>query len=234
MRKIVSSLLLATAVVLAGPESRADEYPPSSAWSTFWGAFFDQLTGESSDAELHEKAQFAEAGIRFDYPAVLRGQRDEARDCWRLWRGDAELEICRIDWDESESPEQVAQHTIETLATLQEILSKGDPLPPPSVQQTVPWCGQTVAGVAMRARLLGDLHDFLEFKLRLGRGKGVSLSFEDIAVDGKSSRTREATLAMVKGSLVCVEEKPLPGPALAMVGAGQVDVDATAVPARHH
>lgn len=210
--KIVSPLLLATASFLAGPESRAEDYPPSSGWGTFWGAFVDELMGEASAEALKEKAQFAKAGIRFDYPAVLRGQRDEDRDCWRLWRGDAELEICRIDWDESETPEQVAQNTVETLAALQEILSKGDPLPPPSVQQTVQWCGQPVSGVAMRARLLGDLHDFLEFKLRLARGKGVSMSFEDIAIDGKSSRTREAMLAMVRDSLICVDSKAVPAP----------------------
>lgn len=210
MRNVASLLLIAAGLAVCSTQVHAEDYPASSTWGTFWGAFFDELTGEASDEALKEKAVFAEAGIRFDYPAVLRGQRDEERDCWRLWRGDAELEICRIDWDEAETPEQVASNTVETQTALQEILSKGAPLPPPSVQQTVQWCGQPVSGVAMRARLLGDLHDFLEFKLRLGRGKGVSLSFEDIAVDGKSSRTREAMLAMVKDSLVCVAEKPVP------------------------
>lgn len=210
MRNRLPSLFVAFVLFAGNREVRADDYPASSTWGTFWGAFFDELTGESSEEALKEKATFAQAGIRFDYPAVLRGQRDEERDCWRLWRGDAELEICRIDWDESETHEHVAQNTIETLTALQQILSKGDPLPPPAVQQTVPWCGQPVSGVAMRARLLGDLHDFLEFRLRLERGKGVSLSFEDIAVDGKSSRTREAMLAMVKGSLRCEENKAVP------------------------
>lgn len=213
MRNRLPSLFVAFVLFAGAGEGRAEDYPASSTWGTFWGAFVDELRGEASEEALKQKATFAQAGIRFDYPAVLRGQRDEERDCWRLWRGDAELEICRIDWDEAETPEQVTQNSVATLTALQEILSKGDPLPPPSVQQTVQWCGQPVSGVAMRARLLGDLHDFLEFKLRLQRGKGVSLSFEDIAVDGKSSRTREATLAMVKGSLVCVDEKPVPGTA---------------------
>lgn len=210
MRNRMSSLLIAVALALCGVPAHAEDYPASSGWSTFWGAFVDELTGEPGDAALKEKASFAQAGIRFDYPAVLRVQREEDGQGWRLWRGDVELVVKPLEWDDAQTPEQAMQGTIDSLALLQDILSKRDPQPPPSVQQTAHWCGRNVAGVAMRAHFVGDLHDFLEFKLPLGEGKAVSLSFEDIAAGGKSSRTLLATLAMVKDSLRCVDAKAVP------------------------
>lgn len=211
MRNVLLSLLIGAALTGCGEKAPAGDYPASSTWNTFWGAFVDELAGEPGVEALKEKATFAQAGIRFDYPAVLRVQREEDGKGWRLWRGDVELVVTPQEWDDTQTTEQAVQDTIDSLALLQDILSKREPQAPPSVQQTVHWCGRDVPGVAMRAKFVGDLHDFLEFKLPLGDSRAVSLSFEDVAAGGKSSRTLLATLAMVKDSLRCEPGKTVPG-----------------------
>ncbi|TDR43226.1 hypothetical protein DFR29_107239 [Tahibacter aquaticus] len=196
-------ILLSSAALLPVPLC-AQDYAVSSGWSTFWGAFADELFGQPSDAALKETARFDQAGIAFDYPAVLRVNLAEDGDGWRIWRGDAELALSIERDAEEQSQAEREADTVDYLQRMQDIFNTRDAkVAAPAKAAQANWCGKDIAGIRMRTPFVGDEHEFLVFKLPLGRGKVATLQFEDVIADGKNSRTFDALLSSVKATLRC-------------------------------
>lgn len=182
----------------------AQDYATASGWSTFWGAFTDELFGQPGESALKETAHFEQAGIAFDYPAVLRVNLAEDGDGWRIWRGDAELALSIESDQEQQTQAELETASVDFLQQMQDILNTRDAtvVPPAKVTQAS-WCGHEIAGIRMRTPFVGDEHEFLVFKLPLGQGKVATLQFEDVIADGRNSRTFDALLNSVKATLRC-------------------------------
>ncbi len=87
-------VLLALLVACGSGDSQEQEIESDSLWDTFFGAMSDELAGEPSAEELAELEHFDQAGITFDYPALLRLRRDSDGDAqWAMTRGDFEMEV---------------------------------------------------------------------------------------------------------------------------------------------
>ena len=200
MRKTWLGWIAVPALLAGCGQAPAEQpgYAADSTWGTFWGAFFDEMSGEPGAEALKPLARFDAAGIRFDYPSVLRGSYDAEDREWRLWRGDFELQVQTRD---SYDPEYA--HTL--LDTLQSVLHSKRAGPAESIEtaQTVHWCGREVTAVRMRMTFFGDSHEYLAFDLPLADGGSRLLLFDDLQEDGKRSRTAEAVLAAVSASLTC-------------------------------
>lgn len=195
------------ALLLAGckDEPAQEGYPADSTWGTFWGAFVDELGGEPGAEALKSLTRFEQAGIRFDYPALLRVSYDAEDREWRLWRGDFELQVQVRD---SYDPE----HARRLLAVMQDMLHSKRAAPAADVEagETVRWCGRDVTAQRMRMTFLGDSHEFLAFDLPVSDGGSRLLVFDDLQENGKRSRTAEAVLAAVNASLVCAAAQQNP------------------------
>ncbi|MCQ4167122.1 hypothetical protein [Tahibacter harae] len=193
---------IAVPALLAGCGQAPAEQPgyaADSAWSTFWGAFFDELSGEPGAEALKPLARFEEeAGIRFDYPAVLRGSYDAQQREWRLWRGDFELQVQVRD-----SYDPAFARTL--LELLQGTLHSERAAPAEAVEtaQTVQWCGREVTALRMGMTFFGDSHEYLAFDLPLADGSSRLLLFDYLKQGGKRPRTAEAVLTAVSTSLTC-------------------------------
>lgn len=198
LRLIVLPALLLAGCGQAPAEPQQGGYAADSSWGTFWGAFFDELGGEPGAEALKPLARFDQAGIRFDYPSVLRGSYDAQEREWRLWRGDFELQVQVRD---SYDPD----HARTLLELLQSMLHSKRAAPAGAVEtaQTVQWCGREVTALRMRMTFIGDSHEYLAFDLPLADGGSRLLLFDDLQENGKRSRTAEAVLAAVSASLSC-------------------------------
>jgi hypothetical protein len=184
------------AVLLCASGVAAADYPADSGWNIFWGAFVDELVGAPSAAALKPLARFEEAGIAFDYPAVLRVNHDAEDKQWRLWRGDFELEVRTGTYD--------ADHAQTLMSMMGSVLHGGDePAAPPEPAPMLRLCGRDVAGLRLRLTFVGDPHEFLAYDLPLANGESRLFLFDDILRDGKPSAAREATLDAWRGSLRC-------------------------------
>jgi hypothetical protein len=185
------------ALLLAPDWAAAADYPPDSGWSTFWGAVVDEILGPPGEAALRETAVFAQAGIRFEYPALLRVNHDAEQQQWRLWRGDAELAVHTGDYD--------AQHARRLLETMQGIMhnDSAGAAEPLAEAAALNWCGREVSGLRMRLNFLGDHHEYLAYDLQLANGESRLLIFEDVLDKGANSVTQKALLATVSRSLTC-------------------------------
>ncbi|WP_257388267.1 hypothetical protein [Tahibacter caeni] len=179
----------------AGATAPAADYPADSGWSTFWGSFVDEVVGAPRAEALQAKARFAEAGIAFDYPAVLRVTYDAEDSRWRLWRGDFEFEVHAGSYSESH-----AQTLLEMMGS---VLHRGDTPAVPEAAAALHLCGRDVPGWRVRLHFLGDIHDYLAYDLPLGDGDSRLFLFDDVVRDGKPSATHAAAFDAWRGSLRC-------------------------------
>lgn len=200
MRKAWLGWIAAAALLAGCGQAPAEQrgYAADSTWGTFWGAFFDEMSGEPGAEALKPLARFDEAGIRFDYPSVLRVSYDAEDREWRLWRGDFELQVQVRD---SYDPEY-AQSLLDTLQSALHS-KRAPPAEAVATAQTVQWCGREVTALRMRMTFFGDSHEYLAFDLPLADGGSRLLLLDDLQEDGKRSRTAEAVLAAVSASLTC-------------------------------
>lgn len=188
--------VLFCAVLVAGAVQAAD-YPADSAWGTFWGAFVDELIGPPDAAALQPRARFAEAGIVFEYPAVLRVNVDTEDPEWRFWRGDFELQMRPMSTYDPD-------HANTLLSLMGGVLQRKDATPAtPQPAPTLRLCDRDVAGLGLRVEFLGDTHEFLAYDLPLADGESRLFLFDDLLRDGKPSAAREATLQAIVQTLRC-------------------------------
>ncbi|HSX60002.1 MAG TPA: hypothetical protein VLF18_07380 [Tahibacter sp.] len=185
----------------ASGTATAKDYPPDRGWSTFWGAFVDEIAGPPGAEALKPLAHFEEAGIAFDYPAVLRVNYDAEDRQWRLWRGDFELEVHVGEYD--------ADHAQRLLDMMGGVLHDGDE-PAAAAEKAPPLalCGKETEGWRLRFTFLGDPHEYLAYTVMLGERDARLFVFDDLLVDGKTSLAREATLDNLRKSLRCIARAP--------------------------
>lgn len=186
---------LLAVLLTAGTLARAADYPPSSGWSTFWGSFVDEIVGAPGAGALKPTARFAEAGIAFDYPAVLRVNYAAADMRWRFWRGDFEFEVHTGAYAESHA------HTL--LEMMGAVMHRGDTPAVPEAAAPLRLCGRDVAGWRVRVHFLDDTHEYLAYDLPLADGASRLFLFDDVVRDGKLSLTHAATFDAWRGSLRC-------------------------------
>lgn len=186
----------ALAVLLVATPVAAKDYPADSGWSTFWGAFVDEIAGAPGAEALKPTERFDEAGLAFDYPAVLRVTYDPEDRQWRFWRGDFEFELQIGPF----GPE----HAKQLLTMMGGILHSGDtPADPPESVPALSLCGRDAPGWRVRVTFIGDSHEFLAYSLPLREKESALLLFDDIVKDGKTSLAREAVLASLRSSARC-------------------------------
>ncbi|GMV28828.1 MAG: hypothetical protein AMXMBFR59_09530 [Rhodanobacteraceae bacterium] len=169
----------------------AKDYPPDSGWSTFWGAFVDEIAGPPGAEALKSLAHFAEAGTAFDYLAVLRVNYDAEDRQWRPWRGDFELEV--------HVGEYGPDHAQRLLDMMGGVLHDGDE-PAAEAEKAPPltFCGKETSRWRLRFTFLGDPHEYLAYTVMLGERDARLFVFDDLLVDGKVSLAREVTLESLR------------------------------------
>jgi hypothetical protein len=198
-RRIAAAL--ATVLCATGATVAAKDYPADSGWSTFWGAFVDEIVGPPDAEAVKPRERFDEAGIAFDYPAVLRVHYDAEDKQWRLWRGDFELEVHVGTYSEGH-----AQRLLEMMGG---ILHDGDtPTPAPESVPALSLCGRDAPGWRTRLTFIGEPHEYLIYTLQLADTDARLFVFDDLLVDGKPSLLREAALHALRTTLRCDAKLP--------------------------
>jgi hypothetical protein len=177
-----------------------DEIEEASTTGTFFGAFFDELRGQPSASALKELKHFNQAGISFDYPAVLRARVEtDSYTNWEFTRGDVELELHVPDFDYSANA---------YLGALADTMSSDKrPSVGPKDAATVQWCGISITGVLWRINFFGDWHELHGFDLPATDKGSRFLVISDIVESGPWSATAQATFDVLNGSIRCDESK---------------------------
>lgn len=194
LRRIATGLVMV--LVAAGGTAAARDYPADSGWATFWGAFVDEIAGPPGAEALKALAPFSEAGIAFDYPAVLRVNYDAEDRRWRLWRGDFELEVHAGEYREGH-----AQRLLDMMGSM---LHDGDaPAAAPESVPALSLCGRDAPGWRLRLTFLGEPHEYRIHTLQLAEADARLFVFDDLLVAGKHSLLHEATLDALGRTLRC-------------------------------
>ncbi len=196
-RSLPMGLLLAGCALAAGcAAGSGDPVATASAWDTFWNAACDAATGEPSEEDLAPVSHFAQAGIEFDHPSVLRLRRDEkGYPRWTLSRGDVEVEL------HAPTSELAADDYLGLLAgVLDSDRAKVERL---ADVPALALCGRTVTPIRLRLTLFGDRHEMTGIDLPAPDGESRFLVFDDVLDDGQGSRTAAAAFRRVLDSLRC-------------------------------
>ena len=206
MRKLLaaSSLFLVLTGCGGGdpPASAPAEARERSLAGVFVDAMVDELRGAPSQSALAELTEFSQAGVRFQYPAVLRATVDrDAYPSWTVERGDFELEL--------HSPEY-AMEVADYLATLAGAMaSDRAPSEGPLPGRSVRWCGREITGVVYRFTFLGDPQIYEGFDLPPSSTGSRFLVLGDMRpAKGDWSETALATIAAVDQSIHCTDNAP--------------------------
>lgn len=171
----------------------------NSSGGIFFHTAWDLLWGEPDAEALAPSRRFAEAGIAFDYPALLR-RREETDDdgsrSWSLEHGMFELELsARRDGVTAE----------DLLGTLGGMFEGGRSLdaegPMPGRVATL--CGQRLTALRLRLKIAGDWSELEGFDLPAPAGESRLLLFDDEPVGDRPSAVARATYERVLGSLRC-------------------------------
>lgn len=165
----------------------------------------DELRGAPDADDLQASAHFDEAGIAFDYPAVLR-RREETSDngsrTWSFEYGMFSLELYAPTYD-SDS----ATH-LGLLADMFDIGGRSVDADAPLPGRQATLCGEDLTATRIRVKLMGDWSQQEGFDLPSPDGLPPRmLIFDDELVRGENSRLAEATYARVLGSLRCSAPK---------------------------
>lgn len=191
------SLAAVAAVLCATPPlAVAKDYPADSGWSTFWGAFVDEIVGAPGAEAVKPRERFDEGGIAFDYPAVLRVNYDADDSKWRFWRGDFEFEV-----HVGAYREDYAERLLDMMGGV--LHDSSTPKPTTESVPALSLCGRDAPGARLRLTFLGDPHEYVAYTLVLNDKDARLFVFDDLLVDGKTSVLREAMLDALKTTLRC-------------------------------
>lgn len=191
----VISILLS---MLAGCSGDAEKKTPDASERSMAGVFVDamvdELRGAPSQAALAELAEFSQAGVSFQYPAVLRATVDrDPYSSWSVERGEFELELHAPDHEIAAA---------DFLDALVEVMAK-PPMEGPLPGRTVHWCGQEITGAVYRFTFFGDPQIYEGFDLPAGSNGSRFLMFSDMRVSNDWSATAKAAFAAVDASIRC-------------------------------
>jgi hypothetical protein len=169
----------------------------------------DLLRGEPDAEELARNLRFEEAGISFDYPAVLRRRESTDADGARRWS----LEYGMFELALHADPERLRSQ--DYLGVLAESFAGGDRLDAegPGAGRSALLCGQRLTAVRIRLKIGGDWSELQGFDLPAPSGGARMLVFDDEPVDSRPSAVAAATWERVLGSLRC-DPSFVPGPSL--------------------
>jgi hypothetical protein len=192
MRCARTTLLVLALLALAGCER-------NSSGGIFLHTAWDLLWGEPDAEALAPSRRFDEAGIAFDYPALLR-RREETDDdgsrSWSLEHGMFELQLeARPD----------ALSAADLLGTLGGMFEGGRSLDAegPMPGRVASMCGQRLTALRLRLKIAGDWSELEGFDLPAPAGESRLLLFDDEPVGDRPSAVARATYERVLGSLRC-------------------------------
>lgn len=183
-----------------------DEYGADVRMFTglFVHGMVDELRGAPDADDLVASASFDEAGIAFDYPAVLR-RREETSDngsrTWSFEYGMFSLELHAPSYDSDSAT------YLGLLADVFDIGGRSIDAEAPIPGRQTMLCGEDVTATRIRVKLMGDWSQQEGFDLPSPDGLPRMLIFDDELVRGENSRLAEATYARVFGSLRCGAEE---------------------------
>lgn len=204
-KSMAASTLLLALTGCAGDDRPAPapaEARERSLAGVFIDAMVDQLRGAPSPSALTELTEFSQAGVSFQYPALLRATVNrDAYPSWSVERGDFELEL--------HSP----KHTMKVadyLATLVGTMaSDSAPSEGPLPGRSVRWCGLEITGVVYRFTFLGDPQIYEGFDLPASSAGSRFLVLGDMRPEkGDWSETALATIAALDKSIQCTDNAP--------------------------
>ena len=185
----LAAVALGCALTAAAVE---EEIPAQSEWEIFLFAMLDTFPGPPSEERLAVGKTFSQAGVSFDYPALLRLRRgDDCEHCWNLSHGDFELELAAGNSD------LTAALLLEFMADF----ADGEILAGPSVQ----WCGAALTSVRIRVELFGDLYQMEGIDLPSAEDRKRYLIFSGTEVKDQWSPTARAAFKMVDQSIACTD-----------------------------
>jgi hypothetical protein len=163
------------------------------------GAFVDTLKGEPDAAELARSEKFEGAGIRFEYPAVLRRRESSEEDGDRSWS--FEYGLFELEMYAPMSEVRAADY----LEMLGSFLEGGDSLDAEKIApgRTETWCGHAITATKLRVKVMGDWSEYQAFDLPAPAGQARLLIFDDEPVNGQPSAAAKATWERVLASLEC-------------------------------
>lgn len=230
MKPAMACAVLALACAGCGPHGGTGSTGDRTAMSVFWNAFWDELRGEPGAEALASSATFHGAGIRFDYPAVLRRSHERHEDGRRSWsfeRGMFELQLVA-------SPQPMSG--ADLLGMLGYVLDGGKTMQAGALEDgPSAWlCGHQITSSRLRLRILGDWSEQHAFDLPAPPGESRLLLFDDELVNDRGSAVGSATWERVLGSLQC-DPAFLPAPVEAPErsqdtdGDSEVDADLAAL-----
>lgn len=168
--------------------------------SVFVYAMIDEWRGPPDAEDLEATAHFDEAGIAFDYPAVLR-RRDETdvagERTWSFEYGMFSLEL--------HAPQRPlhAEAMLGVLADFLDVGGRSIDAQAPEAGRTVSLCGRETVATRTRVKLMGAWSQYEGFDLPAPDGEARMLLFSDEQTGGAASALAQATYARVFDSLRC-------------------------------
>lgn len=189
-------------LLLAWLVATHDEY--GSDVRMFAGLFvygmIDELRGAPAAEDLQATAHFDEAGIAFDYPAVLRKRVENSEFGGRTWAleyGMFTLELYAPAYAKS------SEEYLGMLADLLDVGGRSIDAVPPEPGRTATLCGEELVATRIRVKIMGDWSQMEGFDLPSPEGTARLLIFDGELVRGQPSRLAQATYDRVLGSLRC-------------------------------
>lgn len=165
-----------------------------------WNSAMDELRGAPSAARLSESAHFAQDGIAFDYPAVLR-LREETDDDGREWNFEYGLYTLEL---------YAPRHAITAeayLGALGEVLGGGRSIDARALEAGTPvtLCGAPRTPWRIDVKLMGDWSRLEAFDLPAPRGESRLLIFDDELPTPAGTPLGRATRERVLATLACAD-----------------------------
>jgi len=164
-----------------------------------WNSAMDELRGPPTETELAPGKRFVGAGLRFDYPAVLRLRADFQPDGDRGWALEYGMFSLEVD---APGYEITVEDQFEAFA---EFLAGGDSIDARPVQPLPPvtLCGREVVPRSMDVKMFGDWSRRIGYDLPAAPGRSRLLLFDDPLIGGHGTALGQATRERVLASLEC-------------------------------